>query len=119
MKEFFSSNINITNNRTVNKFITYEKVIILFGGNKDNFKKLYGKQLTTMRLTHRSWIWKQVVDGFTFYIFCSVKGTTYEISYPAEYINFLKDKKAGKASIKFLETICNDLQKLGVTKCIQ
>jgi hypothetical protein len=82
MKEVLDS-IPIENNFNILSWICYqiphEDGHLLNRNNKNYFKKILGKQYTTMNLEFRNWIWVIDFKEISFNIFCSTRGSSYEI----------------------------------------
>lgn len=82
------------------------KVNLVCGQNKKLFKKVWGKQdFCFDSLIHRNWVWVRILENCYVYVFCSTRGTDYEVVFGADR------KEAKKDLSKFFNEIIELNQK--------
>jgi hypothetical protein len=73
------------------------------GAKRNDIKRAFGEQYTTVNLTYRNWVWKIEHNGLEFLVFNSKSGTSVELV--DDNTNYLGecDKKTIKAMISFVD----------------
>lgn len=75
----------------------------LYENHKDTMKEKFGSQTRVFLGNHRHWVWDIPFEECTFRVFCSKRGTVYEVDYPAGCNIFREDKAIGDKCVRFLE----------------
>lgn len=75
----------------------------LYRNHKDTMTELFGKQTRVFTGSVRYWVWKVPFENETFVVFCSKRGTTYELEYPGTFEDFREDADIGDKCVRFLE----------------
>lgn len=80
---------------------------LLLGKNVDAFKNIFGRQTSVFTGEFRYYVWRREFKGYTFLIFSSNKGTSFEIITDLKNYN---DEKEGVVSIEFVKSLVDKLE---------
>lgn len=75
----------------------------LYRNHKDTMTEKFGRQTRVFTGNVRHWVWDIVFEERIFRVFCSKKGTSYEVDYPEGLEAFREDKAIGEKCVRFLE----------------
>jgi hypothetical protein len=78
-------------------------LMALYRNHKDTMTEKFGRQTRTFTGNVRHWVWDIVFEERIFRVFCSKRGTSYEIDYPEGIEAFYEDGAIGDKCIRFLE----------------
>lgn len=75
----------------------------LYRDHKDTMTEKFGRQTRTFTGFVRHWVWDVPFEDQTFRVFCSKRGTAYEVVYDGPIEKFQEDVKIGAKCVRFLE----------------
>ncbi len=81
----------------------------LYRNHKDTMTAKFGRQSRIFTGTNKHWVWNVMFEDRVFHVFCSKRGTKYEVDYPEGLEGFYEDDDIGNKCVRFLEYMLSRL----------